>query len=163
MKTYSTFRQHLFPIRLLALLLFFPVLPVSADHELNLNAHNVMLHGYDPVAYYQDHEPKKGNNAYQASHEGGTYYFESEQNRDLFIATAERYAPEYGGYCSYGIRVGKKFDIDPHAWLIVDGRLFFQLDQGTHLVWEKDLVNNINIADKTWPIIKSKSAAELSD
>ena len=42
--------------------------------------------------------------------------------RDAFKADPERYAPQYGGFCAYGVAVGKKFDIDPSSWRMVAPR-----------------------------------------
>ena len=73
----------------------------------------------------------------------------------------EKYAPAYGGWCSYGVRVGKKLNIDPNAWKIIDGRLYMQLDLGTQKVWYKDWMKNIEIADRLWPSIQSTPADAL--
>ena len=36
--------------------------------------------------------------------------------------------PAYGGFCAYGVALGKKFDDDPRYWKIVDGKLYLNLD-----------------------------------
>ena len=59
------------------------------------------------------------------------------------------------------MRVGKKFNIDPQAWKITDGRLFLQLDLGTQKVWDQDRKKNIEIADHLWPNIKPISVVTL--
>lgn len=149
-----------YPIILVLLLIGYGS-QVIAVEEVNINKDGVMLHGYDPVSYHQTNKPQLGWSAYNADFQGGTYCFVSEQNRDEFIVNSEKYAPAYGGYCSYGVRMGKKFAIDPHAWKIVDGILYIQLNQGTHLVWNKDLEKNISIADKIWPEIRSTPISKL--
>jgi len=40
----------------------------------------------------------------------------------------EKYAPAFGGYCVFGVSVGKKFVGDPEVWRLVDGKLFLNLD-----------------------------------
>ena len=144
------------------LLLLVPMTLVQAVEELNTNEEGVMLHGYDPVSYHLDQQPQMGDTAYQAEFQGGVYYFSTSRNRDLFNASQARYAPAYGGFCSYGVRVGKKFDIDPLAWKIVDEVLYLQLDQGTHVVWDKDVSKNITIANWVWPRIRGQLASDLA-
>jgi hypothetical protein len=46
------------------------------------------------------------------------------------VTNPEKYVPAYGGYCAFGISVGKKFIGDPEVWRIVDGRLYLNLDTG---------------------------------
>lgn len=157
----KTLHRLLAPIT--CLLLLFSGALVMAAEEVNQNEQGIMLHGYDPVSYHLNGQPKPGNSSNQAEYQGGIYYFSSAANRDLFVSDKARYAPAYGGYCSYGVRVGKKFDIDPLSWKIVDKTLYLQLDQGTHIIWSKDIGKNIDIANKLWPKIKNQPSSALDD
>ena len=121
------------------------------------------IKGYDPVAYHRSQAPIEGSRAYRATHDGSTYFFASAENRDTFIADPGAFAPAYGGWCSYGVRVGRKFDIDPAAFQIVDGQLYLQLDLGTQKVWAEDLERNIAVADRIWPGIRSIPADQLGE
>lgn len=134
---------------------------VHAADEVNLGPAGVALHGYDPVAYFDPGQPARGTNSVRSTHDGVTYWFSSAANKTAFDANPAKYVPAYGGWCSYGVRVGRKFDIDPNAFRIADGRLFVQLDLGTQKVWEQDRVKNIEIADRLWPNIASAPAASL--
>lgn len=139
---------------------------MSASHaseEFNANEDGIVIEGYDPVAYFLDQKAVKGKNSISFDFMGATYLFASDENRQTFVASPEAYAPAYGGWCSYGVRVGKKFKIDPNAWKIVDNRLFLQLDQGTQKVWLKDQQKNIEIADRLWPNLKSMPADALGN
>ena len=53
------------------------------------------------------------------------YVFEvaSEANKKTFEANPQKYLPAFGGYCAYGVSVGKKFVGDPNVWEVVDGRM----------------------------------------
>ena len=135
--------------------------PALAVEETNLNDDGLALHGFDPVAYHVAGEPVEGSDEFTSEHNGATYRFSSAANLALFISNPDKYAPAYGGYCSYGVRVGRKFDVDPEAWKIVDGVLYVQLDQGTHVVWLDDIEKNIAIANRIWPEIKDVSAQQL--
>lgn len=48
----------------------------------------------------------------------------------MFEVNPQKYLPAYGGYCAYGLGVGKKFVADPEVWKIVDGKLYLNLDKG---------------------------------
>ena len=76
------------------------------------------INGYDPVAYFTDGKPVKGNGYHVADYEGVIYVFADKKNRKMFEANPEKYIPAYGGYCAYGVAVGKKFIADPEVWRI---------------------------------------------
>ncbi len=120
-----------------------------------------MIGGYDPVAYFKAGKPVRGNGYHTATHNGGTYLFANAENRDAFAANPEKYAPQYGGYCAYGVAVGKKFYSDPNRWKIVDGKLYLNLDKGIQKKWNEDIRGNIARADSNWMDIEHKLPAEL--
>ncbi len=134
-----------------------------AADEINVGPDGVAIHGYDPVAYFDPGYPKRGSESLSAPHNGAVYRFSSQESLRTFIRDPEKYVPAYGGWCSYGVRVGKKFDVDPNAWKIVDGRLYLQLDLGTQKVWYEDWMKNIEIADRLWPKISSTPAKILGE
>ena len=57
--------------------------------------------------------------------------------------------------------IGKKVDIDPNAWKIVDGKLYVQANMRAAEVWEKDLPGTIDKAVANWPEIKDKAPNDL--
>ena len=67
----------------------------------------------------------------------------------------------YGGYCAYGVALGKKFWGDPEVWEIVDGTLYLNLDKSIQQEWDKDKAGYITKAGSNWPAIKDKSPGEL--
>ena len=131
--------------------------------ETNTNDSGLAIHGYDPVAYFEEGKPIAGDAQYDLLHNGVTYQFKSSANREAFLANPERFVPKYGGYCSYGVRLGKKFDVDPTAWAVVDDELYLQLNHGTQAVWRNDLMKNIEIAERLWPEIQPIPAAQLEE
>ncbi len=137
------------------------VLASTPGFASNFNHSNVGAGGYDVVAYHTEGAAKRGTGWYVASHEGTTYLFSSKKNRKLFVKNPNKYLPEYGGYCAYGLSVGKKFYADPTVWKVVDGRLFLNLDAKIQQKFEKDLSGNIQKADANWPNVKAESPAGL--
>ena len=119
------------------------------------------LSGYDPVAYFTDAKPVRGSGYHTAVHEGVTYAFANAEHRSMFLANPQKYLPAYGGYCAYGVAVGKKFVVDPEAWRIVDGKLYLNLDKDIQQKWEKDIPWYIKKAEANWAQIKDKPAVDL--
>ena len=114
----------------------------------------LMLLGYDPVAYFTDGKPVRGTQALPATHEGRTYYFASPEHRATFVSAPQRYEPQYGGFCSNGAPYRVKLGSDPTEFEIRDGRLFIFGDIMGHELWKLDERENIRRADEAWPGIR---------
>ena len=117
--------------------------------------------GYDPVAYFTEGKPVKGNGYHVAEFQGVTYAFASEEHQEMFEANPEKYIPAYGGYCAYGVAVGKKFVADPEVWKIVHGTLYLNLDRDIQNKWNKDIPGYIKTGDRNWVEIREKAPADL--
>jgi hypothetical protein len=85
---------------------------------VNKTRDNLALKGYDPVAYFKDARHVKGSSQITHSWMDATWRFASEKNRELFRATPECYAPQFGGYCALAVSNDFTADIDPQAWTI---------------------------------------------
>ncbi len=114
------------------------------------------IHGYDPVAYFKESKPVKGDKKYFLSWNSATWYFANQANLDAFKANPEKFAPQYGGYCAYGLAGGHKAPTDPEAWLIKDGKLYLNYNKDVQVMWKKKQAEYIETADKNWPVIKDK-------
>ncbi len=136
-------------------------LPVAAFAD-EIVSSTVGLQGYDPVGYFADGKPEKGNGNHIASYDGVNYLFASDEHKKQFEANPEKYAPQYGGWCAYGTSVHKKFVGDPTVWKIVDGKLYVNLDKKIYDIWVKDIPGNIQKANENWPQIKDVAASELN-
>lgn len=133
-----------------------------AADETSVNTQGVAIHGYDPVSYFVNAQPVRGDESLSAGHDGASYRFSTRKNLREFIKNPKKFAPAYGGWCSYGVRIGKKFDADPNAWVIENGRLFLLLNLGAQKIWDRDRIKNIDIADRLWPKIASIPAKLLA-
>ncbi len=127
----------------------------------NTAVNSVGVQGYDPVAYHTGGGPIKGNGHHIAVHQGTTYLFISEDNQKAFEANPSKYLPAFGGYCAYGVSVGKKFVGDPLVWRVVDGKLYLNLDKDIQVTWMQDIPGNIVKANENWPRIKDVHPADL--
>lgn len=116
----------------------------------------LMLLGFDPVAYFTDGKPVRGRHTIAAAHEGRTYYFASEEHRRAFASSPGSYEPQYGGFCSNGAPYAVKLGSDPTQFEIRDGRLFIFGDIVGHEMWLLDERENIRHADELWPRIRDE-------
>lgn len=139
--------------------------PVAAYDEASASAINleqgVILHGYDPVAYFTAGKPTKGDARYAVSDGGATYHFASAANMKAFQANPAAYAPQYGGFCAMGAALGKKLDVDPSQFKIVGNKLYLNVNADVFQKWSQDVPGNIAKADQNWPAIKGKAPSAL--
>lgn len=119
------------------------------------------LGGYDPVAYFTDGKPVRGSGYHVTEFNSITYAFANAEHLEMFEANPEKYVPAYGGYCAYGVAVGKKFVADPEVWKIVGGKLYVNLDRDIQRKWQKDIPGHIETADANWQKIKDKAPSDL--
>jgi YHS domain-containing protein len=109
--------------------------------------------GYDVVAYFTDGMPVEGKAEFSTQWKGATWQFASAEHLDKFKANPEMYAPQFGGYCAYGVAQGALVKGEPDLWKIVDGRLYLNYSSSVQSAWEKDIPGYIDTADKKWPTI----------
>lgn len=119
------------------------------------------VQGYDLVSYHTSTTPVRGNGHNLSVHDGVTYLFANKENKQTFDKNPEKYLPAYGGYCAFGVSVGKKFVGDPEVWKVVDGTLYLNLDKDIQKEWIKDIPGRIQMANKIWTKIKDASPESL--
>lgn len=134
---------------------------VNTSAGLTAQGAPLALRGYDPVSYFEEGEPRPGTAEHSAVHEGVTYRFASNKSLRAFEADPDRYLPEYGGFCAYGVSVGAKFDGDPQVWKIVDGKLYLNLNPEIQKAWNQDVSGAIRTADGHWPKIRRAAPESL--
>ena len=142
---------------LIAALAMLPSLASAADTTHSA----VALQGYDAVGYFTDHKPVNGNGNHVVLYEGVNYLFANDEHKKTFEANPSEYAPQFGGWCAYGVSVSKKFVGDPLVWKIVDGKLYVNLDKKIYNIWVKDIAGNLEKANTNWPLIKDKDPSAL--
>jgi len=119
-----------------------------AVSPVNVDGQGVAIQGYDPVAYFTDGKPVKGQAKYRHTVGGATYHFKNAKHRDMFAKAPGKYSPQFGGYCAMGAAMGKKLEVDPTAWKIVDGRLYLNLNKDIQKMWLDDVAGNLTIREK---------------
>lgn len=129
------------------LLLALPLFAIDPVYEMD----GVAIAGYDAVAYFTDAKAVEGTNHYSFDWYGATWHFVSEANRDAFAKAPEKYAPQYGGYCAFGVSRGYAVKVDPTAWKIAGGKLYLNYNHDVQAEWAKDIAGHIARADANWP------------
>lgn len=155
----SSLRQNLYNMKKGILVTAFIVVSAAslfAQKAEVFNTSNDAIRGYDPVAYFTDGKPVKGSENLTYQWKEANWHFSSKDNLDLFMKNPEKYAPQYGGYCAYGMSEGHKAPTDPKAWTIVDGKLYLNYSLDVKQSWVKNQKERIGQADKNWPQIKDK-------
>ena len=104
---------------------------------LNLD-NTVALHGYDPVAYFTDNRAVKGSRRILQRLGSATYYFASRGSRYEFLRDAPRYQPQFGGYCAASLASGRLEDINPHLFVIYEGKLFLFNNPAAEAMFMRD-------------------------
>lgn len=111
---------------------------------------DVAIKGYDTVAYFQAGKALKGSESFTFQWHNLTWYFLTKDNRDLFMASPERYAPQYDGYCAWAMTEARKAATDPEVWKIFNGKLYLNCSMEAYEKWSKDIPANIKKADANW-------------
>lgn len=137
------------------------VLTSSSDQKvlLNLDQDGLAIGGYDPVAFFTDAKPVKGDPRYRARQGAALYQFASREHQALFEANPAKYEPQFGGWCAYAASIDTLSPVDPGYWEIVDGRLLLQHNQKAWDLWHQDLRGNLAKADKNWPGLIAREGA----
>jgi hypothetical protein len=128
-------------------------LALAADRvdPVNHDRRGIAIEGYDPVAYFTEARPVKGDGAYTHFWRGATWRFATPGHRDMFAQAPEQYAPQYGGFCAYAVSENYTAKIDPQAWKVVDGKLYLNYNKAVRATWEKTQPARIAAADRNWP------------
>ncbi|WOG26694.1 YHS domain-containing (seleno)protein [Endozoicomonas sp. 8E] len=136
---------------IMALTLIFSMQAMAEDEIYTGLFSDKAVSGYDPVAYFTEGKPVKGSDKFSTRYKGAAWYFSSEENKNLFLESPEKYAPQYGGYCAWAVAHGKTASADPRQWNIEDGKLYLNYNGSVQKKWLKDKKKLINEADDNWP------------
>ena len=115
----------------------------------NLSRDHVAIQGYDAVSYFKNEKPLKGDKGIQTTYQNAVYYFANEANKSDFVASPEKYTPQYGGWCAYAIgETGDKVSINPTTFKILDDKLY--------LFYNARSTNTLNLWNKKEGVLKTQ-------
>ncbi len=132
---------------------FTPIAAQAADDPIYTSwRNNVAVGGYDAVSFFAG-KPQEGKAEFSTTYKGAEWHFQTEANRDLFLANPEAFAPQYGGYCAWAIAEGKLAKGSPKHWYVEDGKLYLNFNKRIRDRWLADKDSFITEADGRWPNI----------
>lgn len=120
-------------------------------------ASKVALDGYDPVAFFTESKPVNGSPGITGEHRGATYFFANEEHKKLFKENPDKYAPQYGGFCAFGVAKGALFPVDINTWQVRDGKLYLNLNPEVLRQFNAHIEQDIAKAEKNWPHLVKKN------
>ena len=121
------------------------------------NEDGIAINGYDPVAYFTESKPIPGFDEFTFQWNSATWKFSSSENLKTFRSNPEKYSPQFGGYCAYGMSNGEgyKATTNPEAWTIVGGKLYLNYSLKVKEKWLENKSERIEWASKNWPTVKN--------
>lgn len=140
--------------KLTGLLFLVVVAQVHAQSIFAING--VAIRGFDPVAYFSESKPVEGSTDFSLSWQGTQWHFKDKTNLELFRQNPEKYAPQYGGYCAYGVSEDHKSPTEPSAFTIVNDKLYLNYSLKVKERWIKNRDERIVKADGLWITLKEK-------
>lgn len=115
---------------------------------------NMAIAGYDVVAFFTEGKPVLGNEQISLKYKGANWFFANNDNLAKFKANPERYLPQYGGYCAFGMSKGYKAPVEVDTWTIDNGKLYFNYNMKVKQSWVKNQQEFIQKADENWKNFK---------
>ena len=141
--------KNLFVAVLLALAAALPALPAAAAFWLGNKGDQPAVSGYDVVSYFAG-TPAAGSAEFTAAHDGAIFRFANGANRDIFIKSPDRYAPQFGGHCAWAASQGRLAGPDPTIWHIVGDKLYLNCSKDADTKWLADVPDNIAKGEAFW-------------
>ena len=123
----------------------------------------IALRGDDAVALATGLDVTPGRAKFTVERDGVAYYFSSAETMKKFAAHPERYMPQYGGFCAFGVAIGKKLDANPHFADIVDGKLYVFLNEVAFEKYKQDKEGTLAKAEANWPGMHHVAVSEVND
>ena len=123
----------------------------STPGKSNVDTDGVILKGFDPVAYFKEGKAVKGNSAITSTYQNAKFLFVSATNKAEFEKDPAKFAPQFGGFCAYGVTVGVLADPEgPDAFIVYKGKLYICGNQGALKDFRNGIDDNIGKAEKNW-------------
>lgn len=131
-------------------------LALSADPQIYSHKKHGAIKGADAVAYFSlnpGEDAVIGSKDISYDYKGASWYFSSEENRDKFMQSPEKYTPQFGGYCAFAVSHGFTKSVNPDYWHIVDGKLYLNYNFFADRKWKKDQQSAIKRGHNHWPSV----------
>jgi YHS domain-containing protein len=143
-----------FPLYALLVLLLAAQAFAAPKSSTYVDQNGVAIAGYDPVAFFTDAKPVKGDPKINATYDGAKFYFASREHRTLFRKNPSKYAPAFGGYCANALAKKKKIPGDPNYWQVIQGRLVLCSSAKAKAEFDRNPAANLKKAEENWPLVQ---------
>ena len=145
-------------MKALILLLLLCYTPLAYAQQIDtltycVDAKNIGVGGYDPLSYFQGSVPAVGNARYSSRIDGITYRFASQANLKKFKANPTKYLPQFGGWCSMTLAMGRATTPKYDNFVVTEGKLYLferTLSVNGRELWLKDPKANEKIASANY-------------
>ena len=122
-----------------------------------------MNDGYDVVSYFKTNKGLKGDKKFTVEWDEHMWLFATKQHADLFMNNPEKYAPQFGLYCSWAVSHGYSASVSPEdSWEIIDNKLYLNFSPSVHRSWQADNPAAIKRGHENWPSVKEDLGWGLS-
>lgn len=148
-------------VAILAILVAFTSLTFAQDKKANnIDDSKIGLQGYSPVSYLDLGLAQRGLKQYKAVYKDIAYYFTSTDQKKTFEKNPQRYMPQYGGFCAFGVYAGAKFRVDPTKFIVSNNRYYLFLNDvevdAKQLWLDGEESKLVSTANGNWKTLRSK-------
>lgn len=145
-------------MKLLIVILALTTTPTAYSQQADtlkycVNARNIGVGGYDPVSYFQGSAPLAGKANFSTTLEGVTYQFDSESNLKKFTLNPGKYLPQFGGWCSMTLAMGRATTPKYDNFVVLKEKLYLferTVSVNGRELWLKDPKANEKIASANY-------------
>lgn len=116
------------------------------------------INGYDPVAYFVDGEPRRGERENEVAWGGTFWQFANKGNAAAFADAPMVYSPVFGGYDIIGVARGVPQPTDPRIFLIHGNRLHLFSSVENRADFVSDPAGYTALAEARWPAVRDQLA-----
>lgn len=132
----------------------------NLKHQNNIDDSKIALQGFSAVSYIDLGIAQMGKKDFKSVYHDVAYYFTDADQKAKFDKNPEKYLPEFGGYCAFGVYVGAKFRVNPYKFKVIDDKLYlflYDLEVDAQQLWNdgKDS-ERIKKANANWEGLKNK-------
>ena len=121
-------------------------------------ASGIGLDGFDPVSFFESETPANGSPMIRVEHRGATYLFASEESKSTFLANPDRFVPQYGGFCSYGVSINILLPVDIATAQVRNDKLYLNVNSDILAKFNADFLGSVERANANWPGLFSEFA-----
>lgn len=111
------------------------------------------LGGYDPIAYFEQGEPRPGREEYEVYWHGTSWRFATIGNMRIFKQAPSIYAPHYAGYDPYALSNNILAEGEPVIWSVTNGKLYIFQNEVNKYLWTERHSKLMPDAEANWAIL----------